>query len=71
MIAENQGVSLSYEAAVAGGIPIVKAMRESLMGNQISAVYGILNGTSNYILSEMLEGHRTFEDVLGEAQNKG
>ena len=70
-IAERNGVALSYEAAVAGGIPIVKAMRESLMGNDISAVYGILNGTSNYILSEMRIGGRGFDDVLQEAQDKG
>ena len=70
-IAENKGVSLCYEAAVAGGIPIVKAMRESLMGNEISAVYGILNGTSNYILSEMRIGGRGFGDVLKDAQAKG
>ena len=51
--AEAAGVSLNYEAAIAGGIPIVKALREGLAGNGISHVYGILNGTCNYILTEM------------------
>jgi len=70
-LAERNNVSLCYEAAVAGGIPIVKAMRESLMGNDFRAVYGILNGTSNYILTAMREGGRSFADVLIEAQEKG
>jgi len=70
-LAEANGVGLSYEAAVAGGIPIIKAMRESLMGNEIAALYGILNGTSNYILSEMRTGGRGFADVLKDAQAKG
>jgi|TARA_B100000315_G_scaffold243427_1_gene266794 homoserine dehydrogenase len=69
--AEAAGVSLAYEAAVAGGIPIVKAMREGLAGNRISRVYGILNGTCNYILSAMRESGREFEDVLAEAQSLG
>lgn len=70
-IAENNKVSLNYEAAVAGGIPIIKAMREGLSANRFRAVYGILNGTCNYILTEMRETGRDFGDVLKEAQEKG
>jgi homoserine dehydrogenase len=69
--AEAQGVALNYEAAVAGGIPIVKAMREGLAGNSFSRVYGILNGTCNYILSAMRDSGRDFADVLDEAQALG
>jgi homoserine dehydrogenase len=69
--AERAGVSLGYEAAVAGGIPIVKALREGLAGNKIERVYGILNGTCNYILTVMRERRKSFEDVLAEAQKKG
>ncbi|MEM9469330.1 MAG: homoserine dehydrogenase [Pseudomonadota bacterium] len=70
-VADAKGVSVGYEAAIAGGIPIVKAMREGLVGNKIEAVYGILNGTCNYILTEMRETGRDFDDVLKEAQEKG
>ena len=69
--AEARGVALNYEAAVAGGIPIVKAMREGLAGNSFSRVYGILNGTCNYILSAMRDSGRDFSDVLDEAQALG
>ena len=69
--AEAKGVALNYEAAVAGGIPIVKAMREGLAGNSFSRVYGILNGTCNYILSAMRDSGRDFSDVLDEAQALG
>ena len=69
--AERAGVSLGYEAAVAGGIPIVKALREGLAGNRIDRVYGILNGTCNYILTVMRESGKSFEDVLADAQKKG
>ncbi|MCH7555567.1 MAG: homoserine dehydrogenase, partial [Proteobacteria bacterium] len=69
--AEAAGVSLGYEAAVAGGIPIVKALREGLAGNRIERVYGILNGTCNYILSALSEGGGVFDDVLAEAQRLG
>ena len=71
VIAEEGGVALAYEAAVAGGIPIVKALREGLAGNRISRVYGILNGTCNYILTAMRESGREFDDLLGEAQELG
>jgi homoserine dehydrogenase len=69
--AERAGVMLGYEAAVAGGIPIVKALREGLAGNTIGRVYGILNGTCNYILTVMRESGRSFADVLADAQKKG
>lgn len=70
-LAELNGLALNYEAAIAGGIPIVKALREGLAGNQISRIYGILNGTCNYILSVMRESGRDFEEVLREAQEHG
>lgn len=63
--------SVSFEAAVAGGIPAIKGLREGLAGNKIRAVYGILNGTCNFILSEMSATGRAFGDVLKEAQDKG
>ncbi|MBT4046380.1 MAG: homoserine dehydrogenase [Rhodospirillaceae bacterium] len=69
--AEDAGVALNFEAAVAGGIPIVKAMREGLAGNRYARVYGILNGTCNYILSAMRDSGRDFGDVLDEAQALG
>ena len=70
-LAEAHDTTIGYEAAVAGGIPIVKAMREGLVGNRIVRVYGILNGTCNYILTTMRETGRSFEDVLAEAQALG
>ena len=69
--AEKAGVALTYEAAVAGGIPIIKALREGLTGNRIERLQGILNGTCNYILTTMRETGRSFEDVLSEAQELG
>ncbi len=69
--AEEAGVSLAYEAAVAGGIPIIKSLREGLAANRISRVYGILNGTCNYILTSMRETKREFGEVLDEAQKLG
>ena len=70
-LAEDKHVALAFEASVAGGIPIVKTLREGLAGNQIVRVYGILNGTCNYILSRMeLEG-LSFEACLKEAQRLG
>jgi len=71
VLAEAQGVSLRYEAAVAGGIPVIKTLREGFAGNNIRAVYGILNGTCNYILTAMRETGRDFEGILAEAQVKG
>ena len=62
---------LAFEAAVAGGIPIIKTLRESLAGNRVSRIYGILNGTSNYILTTMRQSGREFAEVLAEAQKLG
>jgi homoserine dehydrogenase len=69
--AETAGVALAFEAAVAGGIPIIKTLREGLAGNRLSRVYGILNGTTNYILTTMRESGRDFAEVLAEAQRLG
>ncbi len=71
MEAEKAGVVVGYEAAVAGGIPIIKALREGLAGNRITGLYGILNGTCNFILSNMRRSGREFADVLAEAQQLG
>ena len=70
-LAEENGVALRYEAAVAGGIPIIKTLRESLAANAIQSVAGIINGTGNFILTEMAKAGRDFEDVLAEAQALG
>ncbi|MBE1237629.1 homoserine dehydrogenase [Phaeovibrio sulfidiphilus] len=69
--AEVAGLGLFYEAAVAGGIPIIKALREGLAANRVRSVKGILNGTCNYILTTMRETGREFSDVLIEAQELG
>ncbi|WP_428624856.1 homoserine dehydrogenase [Sedimenticola sp.] len=69
--AQAKGVTVAFEAAVAGGIPIIKAIREGLAANQIEWVAGIINGTGNFILSEMRDEGRDFEDVLAEAQALG
>jgi homoserine dehydrogenase len=69
--AEAAGVSFSYEAAVAGGIPIIKSLREGLAGNELNRVYGVLNGTCNYILTTMEDQGREFDDILAECQNLG
>jgi homoserine dehydrogenase len=69
--AEAKGLSLCYEAAVAGGIPVIKALREGLAANRIVRVYGILNGTCNYILTQMRKSGRPFADVLADAQKLG
>ena len=70
-LAEDNGVALAFEAAVAGGIPVIKTLREALVGNEVSRVYGILNGTCNYILTKMQEEGLPFEDVLKDAQDLG
>src|SRR5580700_3062855 len=70
-LAERQRVALNFEASVAGGIPIVKTLREGLNGNSFTRIYGILNGTCNYILSRMEEERISFEDCLREAQRLG
>ncbi len=69
--AEGAAVALGYEAAVAGGIPVIKALREGFVGNRIESIHGILNGTCNYILTTMRETGREFDDVLAEAQKLG
>ncbi len=69
--ASARGVTVGYEAAVAGGIPVIKAIREGLAGNRINWLAGIINGTGNFILSEMREKGRAFGDVLKEAQALG
>ncbi|MBP1849903.1 homoserine dehydrogenase [Rhizobium halophytocola] len=71
LLAEEKGVLLNYEAAVAGGIPVIKTMRESLTGNSFSRVYGIMNGTCNYILTRMEKENLTFDACLKEAQRLG
>ena len=70
-LAEDRHVALNFEAAVAGGIPVIKALRESLAANEVRRVYGILNGTCNYILTTMETEKRSFGDVLKEAQKRG
>jgi homoserine dehydrogenase len=69
--AQQQGVIVAYEAAVAGGIPIIKALREGLAANRIEWLAGIINGTTNFILTEMRDKGLAFADVLGEAQRLG
>jgi homoserine dehydrogenase len=69
--AQQKGVTVAFEAAVAGGIPIIKAMREGLAANQIEWVAGIINGTGNFILTEMRDKGRDFDEVLAEAQALG
>lgn len=70
-LAEARNVMVHFEAAVAGGIPIIKALREGLAGNRIQSIAGIINGTSNFILSEMREKGSAFADVLKQAQQLG
>ena len=70
-LAEQNGVALQFEAAVAGGIPVIKALREALAGNEVSHLFGILNGTCNYILSRMEAEDLAFDACLAEAQRLG
>ena len=70
-LAKTKGVTVAFEAAVAGGIPIIKALREGLAANEINWLAGIINGTGNFILTEMRDKGRTFGDVLKEAQALG
>ncbi|OYQ75548.1 homoserine dehydrogenase [Wohlfahrtiimonas sp. G9077] len=69
--AAEKGLMLMFEASVAGGIPVIKTLRESLIGNKIESLAGIINGTGNYILTEMKEKGRSFEDALKDAQALG
>ena len=70
-LAERKHVALNFEAAVAGGIPIVKTLREGLVGNKLARIYGILNGTCNYILTRMEQEGLSFADCLADAQRLG
>lgn len=70
-LAEEKGLALCYEASVAGGVPVVQALRESLGANRIERLTGILNGTANYILSEMTTNHLEFQAALKQAQDLG
>ncbi len=69
--AEAKGVCLNFEASVAGGIPVIKALREGLIGNRVTKLFGIMNGTCNYILTKMANEGRAFAAVLKEAQDLG
>ncbi|MFC5386877.1 homoserine dehydrogenase [Aquamicrobium segne] len=69
--AEDKGILLNYEAAVAGGIPVIKTMREAMAGNTVNRIFGILNGTCNYILTRMEAEGLSFEDCLKDAQRLG
>ena len=69
--AHRFGVDVNFEASVGGGIPLIRSIKEGLVANQIHSIFGILNGTSNYILSKMTDEGRDFKEVLKEAQEKG
>ena len=69
--ANRFGVDVNFEASVGGGIPLIRSIKEGLAANRIQSIYGILNGTSNYILSKMTDEGRSFKEVLKEAQGKG
>jgi len=70
-LARDRGVCIAFEAAVGGGIPIIQSLQQSLGANKLKAITGIVNGTTNYILSQMTEGGATFDDALQEAMQKG
>ena len=70
-LARNQGRSLAFEAAVAGGVPIIAALGQSMTSNQITSIEAILNGTSNFVLTQMLQCDRSYEEVIAEAQRLG
>ena len=69
--ADRAGVTIGFEGSVGGGIPVIKALKEALAANRILSIYGIINGTSNYILTKMTDEDRDFDDVLREAQRAG
>ena len=69
--AYRSGVDVNFEASVGGGIPLIRSIKEGLVANRIQSIFGILNGTSNYILSKMTDEGRNFKEVLKEAQEKG
>ena len=70
-LADSNGVDLLFEAAVAGGVPLMRVLRESLIGEPLDRVIGIVNGTTNFILSQMAETGATYENALMEAQSLG
>ncbi len=70
-IAEKNNVNLEYEASVAGGVPIIRSIKEGLIANKINKIYGILNGTTNYILSSMENKNKSFNDILNKAKQLG
>src|SRR5690606_31418751 len=70
-VATGKGVDLLFEAAVAGGIPLIRPLRESLVGEPVRRVMGIVNGTTNYILTRMAESGASYHDALAEAQSLG
>ena len=70
-IAEKNRVNLEFEASVCGGVPVIRSLKEGLIANKINRVYGIFNGTSNYILSTMDKENKTFIDVLTDAKKLG
>jgi homoserine dehydrogenase len=70
-LARQEGRSIAFEASVAGGIPVIAALRGGLVGDRIDRIYGIVNGTCNYVLTRMLEVGASYEDALAEAQEKG
>ena len=70
-IAENNKVNLEFEASVCGGVPIIRSLKEGLIANKITKIYGIFNGTSNYILSSMNEDNKNFDEVLNNAKKLG
>ena len=70
-IAEDNNVNLEFEAAVCGGVPIIRSLKEGLIANKIDRVYGIFNGTSNYILSTMDKEDKSFKEVLVDAKKLG
>ena len=70
-IAEKSKVNLEYEASVAGGVPVIRSIKEGLVANKIKKIYGILNGTTNYILSEMEKTGKNFQEVLSNAKKLG
>ncbi len=69
--ARRASVTIGFEGSVGGGIPVIKALKEALAANRILSIYGVINGTSNYILSKMTDEERSFADVLAEAQRAG
>merc|ERR1711969_490235 len=69
-LAEKNNVNLEYEASVAGGVPIIRSIKEGLIANKINKIYGILNGTTNYILSSMESKNKSFSKVLEKAKKK-